>query len=484
MSRKILGLDIRSDAVSAVLVRSGIKKTVIEAHEYVSLTDHPDSEIGLASALETIVGKLDISGSICVAAFPADQVSYRNIKVPFKGQKKIMKILPYELEPSFPFQVDDLIIDFHTMNLSDHDNQTELIAVAVEKSKLQSYLDTLAGFNIDPEIVTVGGFPSVRCLTNLVDIRKDVLFIDLDGHKASVFVVLSGEVCLIRSFPWQFKANLSNEESLAANIKRTLFAFEEVYGSDFQPEGILITGSGFPGVDFEQDLTQLMEIPVKQTDLIRDTGIIKQPVSTHLWNPHQMDNALSLALIEIEGIDTFNFRTGPFSTQKFWGEHKKSLIKTGVLMALVLLLAFSNLILDSYFMEKKLNRLDDQITHAFTSTFPEVKKIVDPFQQMQMKMKEAREKALLPGETGTYIRTVDILNDISKFITKETDVKLTRLVIGPENVTLSGNTDTFNSVDGIKSGLEQSESFKKITISSANIDKSDNRVRFKLKVQL
>ena len=484
MSRKILGLDIRRDAVSAVLISSGIKKTVIEAHEYIPVSDLQDSENGFASSLETIVEKMDISGSICVASFPADHVSYRNMKVPFKGQKKIMKILPYELEPSLPFQVDDLVIDFHKTNLSDHDNHTELIAAAVEKSKLQSFLDTLAIFNIDPEIVTVGGYPTARCLTSLVDIREDLLFIDIDGHKASAFVVLSGEICLIRSFPIQSDANLFKAESLATNIKRTLFAFEEIYGSDFQPKGIFITGNGFHDVDLERDITQLTGFPVEQIDLIRDTNIIKQPIATRSWNADQMDNALSLALIEIEGIDVLNFRTGPFATQKFWAEHKKSLIKTGVLMTLVFMLAFLNIILDSYFMEKRLNSLNNQITDAFTSTFPNVKKIVDPFQQMQIKMKEAREKALLSGETGKPIRTIDILNNISKFIAKETDVKLTRLVIGPESVTLAGNTDTFNSVDGIKSGLEQSGFFDKITISSANIDKSDNRVRFKLKVQL
>ena len=56
------------------------------------------------------------------------------------------------------------------------------------------------------------------------------------------------------------------------------------------------------------------------------------------------------------------------------------------------------------------------------------------------------------------------------------------MVLGLENVVISGDTDTFNSVDSIKSRLEQVDSFKKIIISSANINKSDNRVRFKLKI--
>ena len=97
MNRKILGLDIRNDAVSAVLVNIGIKGTTIEAHEHVPISNQKNSENSLAASLGTIAEKIDISDAICVASFPADLISYRNIKVPFKRRKKISKILPYEL---------------------------------------------------------------------------------------------------------------------------------------------------------------------------------------------------------------------------------------------------------------------------------------------------------------------------------------------------------------------------------------------------
>jgi general secretion pathway protein L len=135
-------------------------------------------------------------------------------------------------------------------------------------------------------------------------------------------------------------------------------------------------------------------------------------------------------------------------------------------------------------MEKRLTRLNHQITGIFTSTFPEVKNIVDPVQQMKIKIQEARKNALLPSETEKQIRVIDIMNTISKAIPKDMDVTLKRFVMGSESVTISGNTDSFNSVDNIKSKLEQADIFKKITISAANIDKLDKRVRFKLKINL
>jgi hypothetical protein len=253
-------------------------------------------------------------------------------------------------------------------------------------------------------------------------------------------------------------------------------------GFEFDPNGLFVTGCGLDDLGFEQDMAQALGLPIERIDLLRDTDLIKHQDPPKSWVPLLMDNALSLALMEVEGASGLNFRKGPFASKKFWEENKKGLIQTGGVFALVLVLAFSNVFIDSYFMGKRLTRLDKQITEIFTSTFPDVKRIVDPVQQMRIKIQTARKKALFTGEAEKPMRTIDIIDNISKRIPKETDVTLTRMAIGSENVVVSGNTDTFNSVDNIKSRLEQVDSFKKIIISSANINKSDNRVRFKLKI--
>jgi Tfp pilus assembly protein PilN len=86
------------------------------------------------------------------------------------------------------------------------------------------------------------------------------------------------------------------------------------------------------------------------------------------------------------------------------------------------------------------------------------------------------------AEAGPHIRSIDILNSISEKIPDNIKVDLTRLVIQPENVLISGTTDTFNSVEDIRSRLEQIQYFKKVTTSSANTDRSGNEVRFMLKM--
>ena len=62
MSRKILGLDIRHDSVSAVLIESSIKGTEIEAQAHVPISGQNEDGNNWVDSLETIVQKMDITG--------------------------------------------------------------------------------------------------------------------------------------------------------------------------------------------------------------------------------------------------------------------------------------------------------------------------------------------------------------------------------------------------------------------------------------
>jgi hypothetical protein len=136
---------------------------------------------------------------------------------------------------------------------------------------------------------------------------------------------------------------------------------------------------------------------------------------------------------------------------------------------------------DSYRLKKRVIHLDQQVDAVFRSTFPDVKRIVDPVHQMRLKITDAQKKAHLTDAAGKSILTIDLLNEISRLIPETVDVEFTRLVIGPENLLIDGNTDTFNAVDEMKNRLETAKLFRGVTISSANIDRKANRVQFKLR---
>ena len=57
---------------------------------------------------------------------------------------------------------------------------------------------------------------------------------------------------------------------------------------------------------------------------------------------------------------------------------------------------------------------------------------------MQAKMIDISGNAALQAETGPHIRSIDILNNISEKIPADIKINLSRLVIQPDNVLISG----------------------------------------------
>ena len=205
----------------------------------------------------------------------------------------------------------------------------------------------------------------------------------------------------------------------------------------------------------------------------------------HIWNPALMDGALALSLRDGKEGEGFNFRKGEFEIKKsgFWLQ--KEFRRAMVLLIIVLSFLIADFGVDYYFLKKRHRMLDGRITEVFQQTFPDVKRIVDPVQQMKVKINELKRSAVpIPG-TDSDKKVLELLKDISERIPKSLSVKVGSMVIDQESVRMSGRTDNFNTVDSIKNGLEASTKyFSDVSISSANLDRTGKEVRFELKLQL
>ncbi|GAG03245.1 unnamed protein product [marine sediment metagenome] len=142
--------------------------------------------------------------------------------------------------------------------------------------------------------------------------------------------------------------------------------------------------------------------------------------------------------------------------------------------------------MDYYFLQKRYRTLDNQITEIFNQTCPDAKglKYTDQkIQHMKTKIGEIKKSALsLPGIGGDWM-VLDLLKDISLRVSESLDVHVTRMIVDPEGVQIKGETDTFNTVDNLKKGLERSAYFDSVTINAANLDRTGKRVQFEIKLQ-
>ncbi len=483
MSKRILGLAIGNRSVSGVVINSGIKGNLAEACVQASMPGPQDFGRNLSGALADLVAELDVAGTTCCVSLPTGAVSFRSIRLPFRDRKKIRQVLPYEIEPQLPFPVEDLVFDYHRVSPNRSD-QSELIAAVVEKSTLAALLTVLLSFGIDPVTITAGGFATALCLADAGDQPASWLLADRDGVDLSLFLAEAGNLKLARAARLPKGDESPGTSGMRRHIYHSLLAYQDMSRPDFTPQTIYTNQPDLLQPDQQAATPVLATLPFEKTELIGRLRSGEIETGGHRLASGLDEEALALGYLEISGLKGLNFRRGPFEKKKQWVEHRKRIISSGALAMLLLLLFFTNIFVDTYYLGTQVERLDQDISAVFKTALPDVKRIVDPLQQMRIKLEATRLQLALPLATGQRTRVIDLLRAISIRIPSRTAVALTQVVIGQESILINGNTDTFNAVDDIKTRLEAADDFQKVTISSANLEKTGNRVNFKLKVQL
>jgi len=497
MPGKILGLDINDDAITAVQVVSTLKGYQITAFARVTI----DGDDGLDNALEELFARANLKTDICHSSIPAEHVSYRNLRLPFKDSKKIRQTLPFEIEAMLPFPINDMIVDFTVIARSD---QTDVLAGSVEKAVVNTHLEQLQAHGVDPDILDIRCMPAVVCLLKLEGTPDNGLFLQLDGKRNTMVLFLKRRIVLVRTFdmagvsgamPDSNETNSGNAgrqtsdqvasyyKSLCTLIENTVHAFESQNNTAIRPEKIFFTGIGSLQPESEGLLKRFFGISAEQVDLTRDEKIRMETNIARNWNPALMGNALALALREPKQDQGFNFRRYEFEKKKHYFGSKKEIRNAAIFFAVLLFFLAIDMGADYYFLKKRYQTLDHNITEIFKETLPGIKRIVDPVKQMQIKINEIRASALSHPTIGGNKTVLEILEDISQRISETLDVHINRMVIDSEVVRITGKTDTFNTVDKIKNDLEASDYFSSATISAAKLNRAGTKVEFEIKLE-
>jgi general secretion pathway protein L len=497
MPGKILGLDISSDSVAAVRVKGGLKGHHVTACARVMIEEAG----GVEEALKGVVEQVGAEADSCISSIPVEHVSYRNLRMPFKDKKKIRQTLVFELESMVPFRVEDLLVDFTVTEISD---QSEILAASVRRAYISEYLTQLQTLGLDPEVVDIRGLSTVSWLLRQEGTPDNGLLLEIGPKRNTMILYLARRIALVRTLPSSsgpVVQAVSNEtsnghgvagpadqiefylRSFCTEVQNTLHAFGCQVARPVHPERVFITGSGAFYPDTESLLSHFLDLPVERIDLATDPRIQMDENIARVWKPALMNNALALAVREAKQDLGFNFRKDEFVVKREYFGHKKEVQRVGAFLIVVLSLLCLDLGVDYHFLKKRNKILDQEIMEVFGQTLPDVKRIVDPVQQMEVKINEIKKSApSLPGVRANR-KVLDLLSDISTRLPESAGVHMTRIVIDTDGVLVKGETDTFNTVDTIKKGLEPSAYFSAVTISSANLDRSGNRVRFEMKLE-
>jgi len=498
MAGKILGIDIQSDSIAAVQVEGGLRGYHIIGCASVMMGDFD----GLDEAFKAMGKQVDLKADAYISTIPGELVSYRNLQMPFKNTKKIKQTIAYEIETMVPFPIEDLVVDF---TFIDQQGQSDILAASVGREYISEYLALLQNYGVDPEILDISGVPVVLWLLRQAEIPDDGILFQIGQKRSTMVLYLKRHIRLIRSFPFcnglipEAMSNSTTDnnaqsqateqivscfESFCTNVRNTLHSFEYQNNRTVRPEKIFITGIGSLYPQTVGLLERFLDIPVEEINVTGgDPSIHVDENIAQSWNPATMDSALTLTLRGNKKGLGFNFRKDEFEIKRKDTKLKREIRRASVFLIVILSLLTTYIGVDFYFLKERYTMLDKQITEIFSQTLPDVKRIVDPVQQMRIKITQIKRSAFsLPGVAGVH-KVIDLLRDISLKVPGSLDVTVMSMVVDPEVVKIKGETNTFNTVDIIKKRLEPSEYFSSVTISSANLDRSSKRVQFEIKLK-
>ena len=208
-----------------------------------------------------------------------------------------------------------MVFDFNMLSISLETDTPLLFAAAMEKQRVTELVELLNSFNLEPDILTIGGYAMGQYLSRMSAEKQCQMFLDIGETYTTMVLSLSGDVCLVRTFSI-VASDKSKIRLICSQTNRTLLSFEQKSGLNCNIDEILITGSYLSAADVDQDLETFFGAPVIRADLIESSPKILLSSKGEAWQPHLMDGALSLVLNELSGFDALNFRRGRMGMEK------------------------------------------------------------------------------------------------------------------------------------------------------------------------
>lgn len=525
MPQRIIGLDIGSYSVKAVQLRRTFRGfELVGFHEKEIPRDGETlPSDAVAQTIAELFGEGRFSGDMVITSIPGHQVSTRIIKLPFSDRKKLEQVIPFEVEGYTPFNVEEMVVSYHIVNVDEEGAQ--VLALLVKKDVVRDHLEMLERAGVSPKIVDLDVL-ALYSISNIIlqDVEGPYSIADIGATKTSICIVEGGHVSMIRSLPiggvaitkaLQEEFDLSHEEAEEAKTHHGII-MEEEGGSEEERRFSNCIASSLSTLfrevrqtfhsyeaDHHQGIGRLFLcggtaalhnlIPYLSRELeleARPLNVLEAPfnklpkgsVAAGLI-PHGL--GLGLRGVGNRSFSQADFRKDEFAIRGEIKEMRGGLLVAGILMLALLLLASFDFYLTLDTKQRRHEELRGEIRKVFTATLPEVKNIVNEVQQLRGQVQELEKESLTFLEAGGEgMSVLDLMREITVRIPGDVKVDVKDLVIDRGRVAITGETDSFESVDKVRAGLQGFTGFKRVGLTHAKVGAKGEKVEFKVSISM
>ncbi len=262
MAQRILGLDIGSWSIKAVVVESSLRKVSVTRfrERHLPVDASGNSLAGeLPAALRTLMQGLE--ADLVVTAIPGVQVLSREVELPFADAKRIAPVLGFQLESQLPRPLDTVVYDWHMVRKNE-DGTSVLMCPAADRAWLDAWLGELRAGNADPRTVTLSSLAMENLSPHMAGQAGTRIILDL-GHRST-------QLTLLKKGRFEtFRALSRGGHHATLGLARTLgLAYADA--EHIKHVGVRLDGEPADGVDEREHVRRARAVMQALEPLLRD----------------------------------------------------------------------------------------------------------------------------------------------------------------------------------------------------------------------
>ncbi len=516
---RILGLDIGSYAVKAVVLESTMRGFTVKGHHEVLMPTEGERADRLKSALTQLHATAAAGADQIVVALPGLASATHSLTMPFSDPKKIDATIGFEVESQLPFDLSEAVFDYQLA--SSDERGANLLVGVVKKDDLSLLLTALKESKFDPRIVThpalvyqtlFGTLPASMASESAED---SVAILDLGHERVTLTIgrmgglveaartISGGGAALTKALAHEFQIPLAEaqswkeehgavaSEAVGPDAERAAGAFLRA----FQPVlrelkttiksytartrrqvGRLILCGGTArlrglGEQLERDLgisTRMLELPDEARDALGD----KRSTDIALAYALAVRGALSGAK-----APRFNLRKGEFAFKSDFDFAREKIAQMGAFAAILFVLLIASGVVRNTVLEQREKQVDAQLCETTQKVLGKCEKNFD----IALNMLRGQESpaAGVPKRTAATL-----LATLTTRLPADVPLTLSRIVIDLDRITLMCETDSSKHIEDIISALQADKCFKDVKEGKLDKNKDGSKVTVGLDISV
>jgi general secretion pathway protein L len=512
MFRSVVGLDIGSYAVKAVVLRGALRPAALAGATRLEEGDAP-----LAARLSTLAERTRLAGDDVLTALPGHRVSTRLLRFPAASARRIDQAVPFELESQIPFPLDQVVVA-HRRVSPPGAAEVEVLAAAAQAADLSQLLEACAAARLEPRRVDLDAAalgPVATAVPPEAGAAADAAtaVVDLGATKTGVAVVAAGRLRFVRTVlsgghaitralaqglgvpeanaealkrdaltgGSEVRAALARAlEPLAAELHKTLVSYRQTGGPEVRR--LLLVGGGAALAGLPETLGRTLEIPARVVTPAAIAGLGAQAASLGPEYTPAVALALGGAGRGPAGLD---FRRGPFAYRKAVAGLRRRLAVSAGLAAAILLLLGVDFYTEYRARAERYGAIQAQVRQAYREVFPDGP--LPPNEALALRSQTdalKKELAQIGGLAGGQVTPLVLLAEISRRLTPEMKIDVLEFTAERNQVRLRAETTSFEMVDRMKAELLKFPLFTDIQVSDARMNPNQTSVGFRFTVTL